>query len=48
MHTLAGLFIVMKYQKTAKTYEEQADLLISRKMMGLRSSITEKLSVVNY
>ena len=48
MHTLAGLFIVMKYQKTAKTYEEQADLLISRKMMGLRSSIIEKLSTVNY
>ena len=48
MHTLAGLFIVMKYQKTAKTYEEQADLLISRKMMGIRSSIIEKLSAVNY
>ena len=48
MHTLAGLFIVMKYQKTAKTYEEQADLLISRMMMGLRSSIIEKLSAVNY
>ena len=48
MHTLAGLFIVMKYQKTAKTYEEQADLLISRKMAGVRSSIIEKLSTVNY
>ena len=33
----------MKYQKTAKTYEEQADLLIGRKMMGDRSSIIEKL-----
>ena len=48
MHTLAGIFIVMKYQKTAKTYEEQADLLISRKMMGIRSSIIKKLSAVNY
>lgn len=38
----------MKYQKTAKTYEEQADLLIGRKMMGARSSIIEKLSTVNY
>lgn len=38
----------MKYQKTAKTYEEQADLLISRKMMGDRSSIIDKLSAVNY
>ena len=38
----------MKYQKKAKTYEEQADLLISRKMQGDRSSIVEKLSAVNY
>ncbi len=48
MHTLAGLFLTMKYEKTAKTYEEQADLLISRKMAGERSSIIEKLSSVNY
>ena len=38
----------MKYQKMAKTYEERADLLISRKMMGFRSSIMGKLSTVNY
>jgi len=38
----------MKYTKTAKTYEQQADLLISRGMLGDRASIIEHLSAVNY
>ncbi|MGN0847986.1 MAG: Abi family protein [Kiritimatiellia bacterium] len=38
----------MQYTKQARTYEEQADLLISRKMLGDRSSIINRLSAVNY
>ena len=38
----------MKYTKPALTYEEQADLLISRGMIGDRDHIISQLSAVNY
>lgn len=38
----------MRYQKPALTFEEQADLLPSRGMVGSRNVIIERLSMVNY
>lgn len=38
----------MKYPKTAKTFEEQADLLLSRGMIADRDLLISRLSGVNY
>lgn len=38
----------MKYSKAALTREQQADLLISRGMIGDRDYIVSQLSAVNY
>jgi abortive infection bacteriophage resistance protein len=38
----------MEYKKPALTYEEQADLLLSRGLIAERSFLIEKLRSVNY
>ena len=38
----------MKYVKPPRTLEEQADLLLSRGMMGDRAAMIARLTVVNY
>ncbi len=38
----------MKYSKPALTHEQQAELLISRGMIGNRALIIERLDAVNY
>lgn len=38
----------MKYAKTAMTFDQQADLLISRRMLGDRAKMIDRLSSVNY
>ncbi len=38
----------MKYTKLPLTFEQQADLLVSRGMFGDRAVMIQRLSVVNY
>ncbi len=38
----------MKYSKPPLTFEDQADLLISRGMTGNRNDMISRLSAVNY
>ena len=38
----------MKYTKPALTFEQQADLLLTRGMTGDRAAVIQRLRVVNY
>ncbi len=38
----------MKYAKPSLTFEQQADLLLTRRMQGDRATMMSRLEVVNY